>query len=98
MNPETKIVNEILEYLNGLDQCRAVKVHGGYYGNNGEPDIDCVYRGRSLKIEVKVPGQVPTRLQTKRLEQWKEVGAVSIWVDNLNGLKSILTQIDAGVI
>ena len=95
---ETTITNAILKYLNGLECCRAIKVHGGYYGSNGEPDIDCVYRGRPLKIEVKVPGKVPTRLQHKRLDQWSEVGTVAVFVDNVAGVEDIIFKIDKGVL
>lgn len=84
---EKKITNKILKYLNRLEGGRAVKVHGGFYGNNGEPDIDCVIKGQSYKIEVKVPGKEPTRLQYKIMEKWRKAGAKAFYVTSLDELK-----------
>ena len=37
----------------------------------GDPDIDACIRGRSVQIEVKRPGERPTLLQLKRIEEWR---------------------------
>ena len=38
-------------------------------GVAGDPDIDACLRGRSVQLEVKRPGEKPTPLQVKRLEE-----------------------------
>lgn len=81
---EKYLVKEILDYLNGLDCCRAIKVHGGMYGNTGEPDIDCVYKGRSIKIEVKRKGNKPTKIQESIMRKWKEAGCLAFWTDDID--------------
>ena len=87
---ETKIVKQILKHLNRIDGARAVKVHGGPYSIAGEPDVDCVINGQSFKIEVKYPGEEPTKLQLKRLQMWREAGAVAEWVTSLDEVKKII--------
>ena len=91
---EKQIVNEILKYLNGLECCRAVKVHGGRYGNSGEPDIDCVYRGRSYKFEVKRPKNKPTQLQMSVMDKWREAGACVCWVTDVREVINVMTGLD----
>ena len=73
---EKSIVNQILKYLNSLPRCKAIKLHGSVFMERGTPDILCVNHGDPYFFEVKRPRGVPTELQNKRLEQWKNVGAV----------------------
>lgn len=73
---EKSIVQSILTYLNELPGCRAIKRHGSAY-SSGEPDIDACLNGRSIKLEVKRMGNVPTALQTANLNKWKKAGAVT---------------------
>lgn len=44
-----------------------LKTHGGGYGRAGVPDILCCVRGSFLAIELKRPGEQPTKLQTREL-------------------------------
>ena len=76
MTSEGAIVKAILAYLNGLPGCLARKRWGGGMGVAGDPDIDACIRGRSLQLEVKRPGEKPTPLQLKRLEEWRQAGAL----------------------
>ena len=76
MTTERAIVRAILAYLNGLPGCLARKRWGGGMGVAGDPDIDACIRGRSVQLEVKRPGDRPTALQAKRLEEWRKAGAV----------------------
>lgn len=76
MTSERAIVKAILAYLNGLPCCLARKRWGGGMGVAGDPDIDACLRGRSVQLEVKRPGEKPTPLQLKRLEEWRQAGAL----------------------
>ncbi|MGM9571630.1 MAG: VRR-NUC domain-containing protein [bacterium] len=86
---EKTIVNRILKYLNSLEGCRAIKVHGGSFCS-GEPDIDAVYKGRSLKLEVKRPGGKATKLQLAILDKWEKAGAVTAIVDSVEKVKELI--------
>lgn len=72
---EATIVAKALKRLNAMPGVRARKVHGGAFVS-GEPDLDIVAAGRSVKLEVKVPGETATKLQDRIMEQWRAAGAV----------------------
>ena len=92
MTTERAIVKAILAYLNGLPGCLARKRWGGGMGVAGDPDIDACIRGRSLQLEVKRPGQRPTALLLKRLEEWRNAGALVAVVVSVDEVKRLLAQ------
>ena len=92
---ETEITNKILKYLNDLDCCEARKQHGGPYAQRGEPDIDCVYRSVSLKLEVKTEKGKVSKLQTSRIEKWRKAGAVACVVRSVEDASRMIEFIDA---
>ena len=90
MTKESAIVKAILAYLNTLPRCLARKRWGGGMGVAGEPDIDACLGGRSLQLEVKRPGQHPTLLQLKRMEEWRQAGAIVGIVTSVAEVKALL--------
>ena len=90
MTKESAIVKAIRAYLNTLPRCLARKRWGGGMGVAGEPDIDACLGGRSLQLEVKRPGQHPTLLQLKRLEEWRQAGAIVGIVTSVAEVKALL--------
>ena len=90
MTKESAIVKAILAYLNTLPRCLARKRWGGGMGVAGEPDIDACLRGRSIQLEVKRPGQHPTLLQLKRMEDWRQAGAIVGIVTSVAEVKALL--------
>lgn len=74
---ETALTRRILGALNALPRCKAIKLHGSRYQQAGTPDIHATARGQSFWLEVKLPGYEPTRLQSLRLREWAEAGAVA---------------------
>jgi hypothetical protein len=94
MTTERAIVRAILAYLNGQPGCLARKRWGGGMGVAGDPDIDACIRGRSVQLEVKRPGERPTPLQLKRMEEWRRAGAVVGVVSSVEEVKSLLTEVD----
>lgn len=89
---ERAIVKAVLAYLNGLPGCLARKRWGGGMGVAGDPDIDACLRGRSLQLEVKRPGEKPTRLQVKRLGEWRTAGAIAGVVVSVDEVKDLLAR------
>lgn len=81
---EKVIVKDILKFLNNLFKCKARKVHGSIY-SAGEPDIDCCYNGRTVKIECKDVGKKVDEdgNQAKSLKEWSDAGALSFWTTSL---------------
>jgi hypothetical protein len=93
MTSERAIVKAILAYLNSLPGCLARKRWGGGMGVAGDPDIDACVRGRSVQLEVKRPGEQPTILQSKRLEEWRRAGAVAGVVHSVGEAREIVETI-----
>jgi len=77
---ESRIVRTILDGVDARRRAgcpiKAVKFHGSRYVEAGTPDLHITVAGRSVWIEVKVPGKTTTRLQRQRLAEWAAVGAV----------------------
>ncbi|MFN3326116.1 MAG: VRR-NUC domain-containing protein [Bryobacteraceae bacterium] len=92
MTTERAIVKAILAYLNSLPGCLARKRWGGGMGVAGDPDIDACMRGRSVQLEVKRPGERPTPLQLKRLEEWRQAGAVAAVVHGVAEVRTVLEE------
>jgi len=90
---ERAIVKAILAYLNSLSVCLARKRGGGGMGVAGDPDIDACILGRSVQLEVKRPGERPSALQAKRLEEWRQAGAIVAVVSSVEDVKSLLTEV-----
>jgi hypothetical protein len=92
MTTEQAIVKAILAYLNSQPGCLARKRWGGGYGVAGDPDITGCIRGRHFEFEVKRPGQRPTPLQARRLEQWRRAGAIVGFVESMEQAREILAR------
>ena len=72
--PETSLVRKIMTRL-GAEGGWWMKVHGSIFQASGIPDIIGCYKGRFVGIEVKMPGNVPTKLQLHNIGLLKEAGA-----------------------
>lgn len=85
MQPEGRIVAAALRKLQELDVF-AMKVHGGQFGRAGMPDLyviadrPCPGCGAAVArphhIEVKQPGNSPTRIQRYMLRELERSGAI----------------------
>ncbi len=89
---EKSITAAVLRYLKDLPNCHAHKVHGGPYGESGEPDIDACIRGRAVKIEVKRPissSKLPAG-QQRALERWRYAGALAFVARSVSDVREVL--------
>lgn len=91
---EASIVRRLIEHLRKLrargEPVAWRKVHGTAMGTIGEPDLDVCYFGKSLKLEAKVPGNKPTRMQMHRMREWAFAGAVVGVVHSVEDLDELL--------
>lgn len=93
--PESEIVAEGIAYIRTLQFAYAKKVHGSQFGNAGEPDVDAVVRGRSVKLECKAPdGGKPTAVQMGALRRWQNAGALVGWFTNVAHIQEILDHVE----
>lgn len=56
----------------------------------GTPDVLAIREGRCFFIEVKRPGNKPTRLQTMKMAELEEFGAKCIVAYSIDDLKDII--------
>lgn len=64
---------------------------------SGTPDLLACIAGVMYAIEVKRPGNKPTKLQEHRLKQWRDAGAVAVWVDSVDALADLIRHPVYGV-
>jgi len=93
--PEKEIVNVAISYIRSFECGYARKVHGSQFGNAGEPDVDAVMRGRSVKLECKAPdGGKPTPVQVGAMKRWAKAGALTGWFTSLDHVIEILDHVN----
>ena len=88
---ESSLVSQILRTLNALPGCYAYKNHGGPMVTAGLPDIVCVHRGRTVFLEVKLPGRKPTPIQIHRIAQLRAAGAAAEVVHSVEEALKVTT-------
>jgi len=88
---EKHLQSQMIRRINDLDcPSRARVVHGGPHQAAGEPDIDACIMGLTLKVEVKLPGNVPTPRQEAVIRKWRDAGAVAGWAHSLEHLDVLI--------
>jgi Holliday junction resolvase len=55
---------------------RWVKIHGSEYQERGTPDVLGCWRGRFVAVEFKQPGENPTKIQLKFLNEIVAAGGI----------------------
>ena len=92
MPKEQALVNRVLAEFRSRG-CEAVKIHGGAFGIDGEPDIHACIAGRFAAVELKQRGKKPTKRQHYRLRRWRESGALAEWFDNFEAFRLWLDSV-----
>jgi Holliday junction resolvase len=68
------------------------KVVGSVMQQKGTPDLLVCYRGRMLGIELKVPGNTPTKLQEVELEKIRQAGGVGAVIEDMESLERLINR------
>jgi hypothetical protein len=92
--PETEITKDAIIWLKTQPRTYAWKLHTGPQGEGGHPDIDGCTNGRSIKIEMKRPGETPTTRQMARLLRWRATGALVGWATSVEEVRAIFAHAD----
>ena len=88
---ESVLQRKIQKYLkDNLPNAVVWKNHGNQYSVIGLPDIMCVYEEKIICIEVKMPGNTPTKLQEITLKKLKEAGAITGIAYSIEDVQKIL--------
>ncbi len=77
--PETLLVEKLIAYVKKELKGDCWHVHGSMMQRAGEPDLDGAFKTEKgnfvhFKVEAKMPGNVPSKLQTARLGTWSQLG------------------------
>ena len=78
---ESSIVESIRKLIHSRGG-RCIKICPDGRGLKGEPDLICCVDGKFVAIEVKAPGKKPRLLQLRKLELWRQAGAIAFWADS----------------
>jgi hypothetical protein len=87
---EKQIVDSIVKYLRTVPHCAVRKRHGTPMGIAGDPDLYGTIGGRHFELEVKRPGNEPTQLQLRRLDEWAAAGAMVGVVRSVDEARQVL--------
>lgn len=92
---ETEITRECITWLKAQPGTYAWKLHTGPMSSETKhPDIDGCTNGRSIKIEMKRPGERPDKGQMARLLQWRAAGALVGWATSVEEVRAIFANAD----
>ena len=86
---ESSITRSILDMLNGIPGCYAIKTHGGLF-SQGQPDIVGAINGQMFAWEIKRPGGKATPLQMAILSKWTSAGVKTEVVTSLTEAKELI--------
>lgn len=98
---ESSLTNNIKKKLKKEVGGVWIKVHGGPRQRKGLPDLHGTVEGFSIWIEVKVPGNSPTKLQEETIKELNEKGkALAFYTtsveDAVNKVKEYIERRDKG--
>jgi hypothetical protein len=97
MTPETRVKNEVINYLKALqivynepiEVCR--RDAGGFNYRKGMPDCYFVYNGIHVELEFKAPNGTPSSMQLMWQRKFKEVYNIDDYiVSSLDEVKDIV--------
>lgn len=91
--PESRLGREIQKACKARGAF-AFKIHGGPTMMVGLPDQIMCYRGTFIGMEVKMPGNKPTAIQLRRIEEIQTAGGVAGVVRSVSDAMALLDEVD----
>lgn len=100
--PEAQLSERITKALKKEARARGhelfiFKVHGHEQQMSGVPDLLACYRGRFIGLEVKMPGNYPSKIQEYRIAQIMAAGGVVVVPYNVAEALKALDEVDASL-
>lgn len=89
---EQDIQTKIMDYISSIGGLPIKFNNIGIYAKAGVSDILACIKGRFVAIEVKRPGNTPSKLQENFIDGVNSIGGVAFWVDNLQDVKDKLKR------
>lgn len=91
---ERDIVKSILTWLNTRAHVKAIKLHGSIFTEAGTPDILVCWGGHCVFLEAKTEHGKVSKIQSYRLQQWRNAGATCLVVRSLDEVKELFASMD----
>lgn len=93
--PEARLSADIMALIRARGGW-CYKVHGGPQQMAGVPDVSAVYRGCSVWVETKMPGNKPSEVQELRHEQIRAAGGYVVVAYSVEDVSHLLDWISRG--
>ena len=90
---EQDIQTKIMEYIQSIGGLPVKFNNIGIYAKAGVSDILACIKGRFVAIEVKKPGETPSKLQENFINAINSIGGFAFWADNLDDVKAKLKEL-----
>lgn len=93
---ESRIKEDVLSYLDGLDATYRVKFGGGASHAKGTPDILVCHHGRFVALELKRPDEdfeEPSRVQRIRIKQIEDAEGRAAVVTSVKEVAAVLASV-----
>lgn len=90
-NLEQQIQTEIINYFHSIGFLPIKHNNIGIYSRSGVPDIlVCSNKGRFIAVEVKIPGEKPSKLQQAYIDAINKLNGVGFYATSLDEVKKEL--------
>ena len=93
MAKEQDIQTSIINYISSIGGLAIKQNQIGIYATAGVPDIIACLKGKFIGIEVKRPGEKPTKIQESYIKTINDIGGLAFWADNLDDVKEKLKEL-----
>lgn len=90
MQPEARITKKIREFLSAHPRSFFFKIHGSAAMMAGLPDLIGCLEGKFVGVEVKQPGQKPSKIQNLVHGRIRAAGGVVIVATSLDDVQHLV--------
>ena len=89
---ESDLQRRVLQWLNSVG-AYAINIHGHEMQESGIPDILFCMKGLFGAIELKMPGNKPSKLQEYHMERIDKAGGVAFVAYSLEQVQAVMVQV-----
>jgi len=89
MPREIAFQNKVIKYAEAMGDY-VFNVPGTGMERKGTADLLICHQGRFFAIELKVPGETPSRLQQYELDRVRKAGGVAVFIQTMEELEALL--------
>lgn len=90
--PEGRLAEKVINHLRANYPGWWEKIHGGPFQSRGVPDVIGCYRGRFVSIELKQPGENPTKIQLKNGSLIRKSGGIWTVAYSVEDVKELMAK------